>query len=91
MEPVFVILIVFSSILLLTKMNLDFKRSKLMSGSANGSLRTSEIKELIREAVDEAIQPILDKLEDREQLLGQSEHRMLEEPEPDSAMEKSQD
>ncbi|GMQ80890.1 MAG: hypothetical protein BMS9Abin05_0319 [Rhodothermia bacterium] len=91
MESVLVVLIVFSSILLLAKMNLDFRRSKLMSGSASGSLRTSEIKELIREAVDDAIQPLMDKLEDREQLLGQSEHRMLEEPEADFAKTKSHD
>lgn len=90
MEPVLVVLIVFSSILALTKMNLDFRRSKMISESSSGSLRTSEIKELIREAVDDAIQPLIEMLEDREKLLTPSEKRLLEEPRHDVSSTESQ-
>jgi len=90
MEPVLVVLIVFSSILALTKMNLDFRRSKMISEFSSGSLRTSEIKELIREAVDDAIQPLIEMLEDREKLLTPSEKRLLEEPRHDVSSTESQ-
>ncbi len=90
MESVLVVLIVFSSILALTKMNLDFRRSKMISESSSGSLRTSEIKELIREAVDDAIQPLMEMVEEREKVLTTSEKRILEEPRHDVSSTESQ-
>ena len=81
MEPVFVLIVVFASILMLTKMNLDFKRNKLVSGAGDGSLKQSEIKQLIQDAVDEAIRPVLDKLDEQQKQISVSNQRLLEEPE----------
>jgi hypothetical protein len=66
MTPVLIVAIVFSFVALMVKMNLDFKRTQLIDRGSGGhdGLRTSELKALIREAVEEANRPLLERLDD---------------------------
>lgn len=70
MEDILVPLIVFGFIALIVKMALDFARWKKMhsggalaEGKADNSLGTTELKMLIQEAVQNANQPLLDRIE----------------------------
>jgi len=81
MEPVLIVLIVFTSVLALIKMSLDHKSKTLMAQQGDGgSLGTSELKQLIREAVDEAIEPIIERLDRPEKRLTESDQLLLDEP-----------
>ena len=67
MEEALVVMIVFGSIIAVVKLILDFQKEKhkaraLSSGS---STTTSELKQLMREAVDEAIEERFGRLEKR--------------------------
>lgn len=88
MTPVFIVAIVFGFVSLIVKMNLDFQREKMgRLPGAEAGLRTSELKALIREAVEEANRPLLDRLDDLEaqlesdrQLIASTPPRLLEGP-----------
>jgi hypothetical protein len=79
MEPVFVLIVIFSSALLALKLSLDHKRQKMISGSSTegNSLGTGELKRLIREAVDESVFPLLERVEKAETRLDESEQLRL--------------
>ncbi len=62
MEDILVPLIVFSFIYLTIKTILDYKKSKRSVGSEN-SLGMTELRALIREAVQEATAPLVGRLE----------------------------
>jgi len=81
MEPIFALTIVFGSLLLFMKMMFDYRRSKLLSGTSEGtSLGASELKRLIREAVEEGVRPVVDRLDTLEGRLDTREILMLDEP-----------
>lgn len=88
MEEILIPLFAFSFIYLTIKMILDYKKSKLnqSSGEADRSLEMSELKALIREAVEEAQEPLfarLEALEGRRPELPPAERApLLEIPEP---------
>lgn len=81
MIPVFIVLIVFSSVLVVVKMGLDYKRSKLLAppDSGGGSLRTSELEALIQRAVEKSVKPILDRFEETERRLCDHDVLLLDE------------
>ena len=64
MEPIFALTIIFGSIIVLTKMVLDHRRGQALHGSSTeASLGTGELKRLIREAVEEGVLPLSERLE----------------------------
>lgn len=79
MEPVLVILIVFSFVTIMVKMNLDYKRSKLLhqEGGEDNSLRMSELKALIQEAVEEVAAPLHERLEALETRVDEQEAHQI--------------
>ncbi len=92
MEPVFIVLIVFMSVLAVIKMSLDHKRKALMAHQGDGgSLRTSELKQLIREAVDDALEPIIERLDQQGSGLAEGDHLLLDEPSVETRSEKPGD
>lgn len=74
MEDILVPLIVFGFIALVVKMALDFAKWKkvhdagneLANGKADRSLGASELRMLIHEAVQDANQPLLERIEELE-------------------------
>lgn len=81
MEPVLIVLIVFSSVAFMLKTMLDYRRSKLIAGPAEkGTLGTSELRLMIQEAVAEAVQPLVDRLDATENQVNSNSQRMLDEP-----------
>lgn len=67
MTPVLIVLIVFGFVATVIKLNLDFKRDKMLSGGGEGGesgLRMSELKALIQEAVEAANEPLRAQLDD---------------------------
>ncbi len=78
--PVFVVALVFGSVVLVVKMVLDFNRQKLIAGSSTdgNSLGTGELKRIIREAVDESLFPIVSRLEAAENRLDEADQLLLE-------------
>ena len=81
MIPVFVVLIVFTFVFGVIKMAFDYNRSKMLTGSGNGgaSLKTSELEALIRGAVEDAVQPILDRLDETDRRLQDHDVHLLDE------------
>src|SRR5690606_11814 len=85
MDPgILVPLIVFSFIFLTIRMILAHNREKAARKleaqartSEGGSLRTSELKALVREAVEEANAPLVDRIEAIEHRLEAQEHSRL--------------
>ncbi|MDZ4698739.1 MAG: hypothetical protein SH809_03440 [Rhodothermales bacterium] len=78
MEPVFIVAIVFGTLLAMTKMSIDHARWKLSNrqrpelpaGSASGdSLTTSELRQLIEQAVEHANQPLRQRIDELEEEL----------------------
>ncbi len=93
MEDILIPLFAFSFVYLTIKMILDYKKSKLnqSSGAGDRSLEMSELKALIREAVEEAQEPLfarLEALEERRPELPPAERApLLEIPEPEPEAE----
>ncbi|WP_457652081.1 hypothetical protein [Rhodocaloribacter sp.] len=93
MEDILIPLFAFSFVYLTIKMILDYKKSKLnrLSGEGDRSLEMSELKALIREAVEEAQEPLfarLEALEERRPELPPAGHApLLEIPEPEPEAE----
>jgi hypothetical protein len=76
MEPVIVIAIVFSAVVAIVKMSLDYNRWKIehragkpLPGANNESLTTSELRLLIQDAMEEANAPIKQRLDQLEEHL----------------------
>lgn len=72
--PIIVLAIIFGSILLSLKLILDYRKDSppaLGDGSGRdpGNLTSGELKRLVRDAVDESIRPLVQRMEDLEQTL----------------------
>ena len=64
--PVFIVAIVFGSALVMTKIIVEYKKhqdKQLAAGDHDGALRTSELEAIIRRAVDDAIEPLHERLD----------------------------
>lgn len=64
--PVFIVAIVFGSALMMTKIIVEYKKhqdKQLPAGGQNGALRTSELEAIIRRAVEDAIEPLQERLD----------------------------
>lgn len=74
--------IIFGFVALIVKMGLEHDRQKLEArqGAGEGSLKTSELKALLREAVAEANAPLVERLERLEDRLGAPELPEAEQP-----------
>ncbi len=86
-EDIFIPLIFFAFIFMTVRMILLHRRQTLAkkleaqtSTTESGSLRTSELKTLIREAVEEANIPLVERVEAIEHLLEHDAPRLLAEP-----------
>ncbi len=91
MEPVLIVAIIFASLIAMTKMSIDHARWKLSNrqrpelpaGSVSGeSLTTSELRLLIKQAVEQANQPLRDRIDELEEEL--VAHRALSPATPPS-------
>ncbi len=89
MEPILVPLIVFGFIALIVKMSLDFTKWKklhesgdglLSSDSKDNSLGVSELRNLIEESVQQANQPLLERISNLEHQL-ENDRVLIEKPE----------
>ncbi len=90
MVDVLIVLIVFSSVLAVIKMSFDYKRRALTAHQGDGgSLRTSELKQLIREAVDDALEPIIERLDQQGIGLAGSDQLLLDEASAETLSEES--
>ena len=79
MEDALIILIIFGSALIAVKLILDFNKEKYRSKAGGGSsLTTSELKNVMREAIEEAVDSRLERLERR--LEEMEEPRLLAAP-----------
>ncbi len=63
MLPVFILLVIFSFIALMVKMDQDLKREKMRAESGGNSLGTSELRGLIQEAMHDANAPLEERLD----------------------------
>ncbi len=89
MEEVFILITIFSFVALVIKMGFDYGKWKKMhdrgdtlsEGRADRSLGVSELKFLIQDAVQEANQPLLERIEHLEGQL-REDHGMLKEKMP---------
>ena len=64
--PVFIVAIVFGSALTFVKMIVEYKKhqdKQLPAGGNEGALRTSELEAIIRRAVEDAIEPLQERLD----------------------------
>jgi len=81
MLPAIVVAVVFGSALMVVKMALDFNRDKMLAESSRegSSLRVSELEELIEAAVEKAVAPLHERLEELElrQLSEAASQKML--------------
>lgn len=78
MEEALVVLIVFGCIVLVTKLALDYAKEKYRikaSSSGGSSLTSSELRAIVRQAVEEVMDERLDVIERRLEAL--PEHRLL--------------
>lgn len=71
MEPILATLIVFGFAAFIVKMGIDYSKWKRQHASGEGatSMRTSELQELVREAVEEANAPLRERLDALQQQL----------------------
>ena len=60
---VFLNLIIFTFIGSMVKLGLDYRKTKMLANSGGSSLGTTELRDLIRDAVEEANAPLLERLE----------------------------
>ncbi len=91
MAPVLIVLIVFMSVLAIVKMSFDWSRAHKARLGDGGSLRTSELKQLIREAVGEALEPVIDRLDEQDRRLTDNDRLLLDEPSSETLTEESDD
>ena len=63
MLPVYIVLIVFSFLAFKVWSDRDLKREKILAEAGGKSLGTSELKGIIQEAVQEAINPMEERLD----------------------------
>jgi len=91
MEAILIPLIIFSFIFLTIRMFLEYQKSKNRPAALDDkSMGITELQSAIREAVEEAVAPLmlrLGELEERESVRSlppeEAPNRMLEAPEPD--------
>ncbi len=83
--PVAIVAIVFGTVLLAIKMGLEYKKQKMLSQGGHGgsSLRVSELEAMIESAVNDAIEPLIARVDEleSEKLLATSKKLLLEEGE----------
>ena len=94
MAPVLIVLIVFSFVAFIVKMGLDHEREKrsLDVSSTQNSLTTSELRRMIRDAVDDANQDLKKRLDTVERRLERSpEVPQIPERLADQAKEQDED
>ena len=72
--PIIAIQVVF--IVLMTKIILDYRRAKADREASAMSLTTSELKQIIQEALEETTTPLQQRLDDNERLLALMEQRL---------------
>lgn len=81
--PVFIVAIVFGTLLLIIKMGLEYGKQKMLSkrDSSGSSLRVSELEAMIESAVSDAIEPLVARVDEleSEKLLATSRDLLLEE------------
>lgn len=79
MVAVLILAIIFGFVGFIVKMGLDHKNAMLMQhgGGGENSLPVSELKALIREAVDEAMEPLEERLEALETRVDEQEAYQL--------------
>ena len=78
MFPVIILAVIFSFILIVIKMGMNHsqEQERIRAGMRQDQgLKVSELRSLIREAVDEANEPLLQRMEDLEQRLQLPEAR----------------
>ena len=78
MDPFIVLIVAIEVvfIVLMTKIILDYRRAKADREASAMSLTTSELKQLIQEALEETTTPLQQRLDDNERLLALMEERL---------------